>query len=255
MGRRLGGGKQEAMESAGMMRWLLTYADMITLLLALFIILFSISTINKVKLQRLVHDLGGGFNSQDAINNPPNGMTTSATKDDLQAMQAQLQSYIQSQSLQKSVQTKITRDGKKRELVITLLSDKQLFDSGKADIKPFTKKILDEVYQQLKTRQNEVRVEGNTDNVPISNDQFPSNWELSAARATGVARYFVKNDGLSPLRISALGYGQYRPRVPNDTDAHRAENRRVDVVILDTDAATNAQAAAAAEAQALAGGE
>jgi chemotaxis protein MotB len=254
MGRRLGGGgKQEQMESAGMMRWLLTYADMITLLLALFIILFSISTINKVKLQRLVRDLGGGFNSQDAINNPPNGMTTSATKDDLQAMQAQLQSYIQSQSLQKSVQTKITRDGKKRELVITLLSDKQLFDSGKADIKPFTKKILDEVYRQLKTRQNEVRVEGNTDNVPISNDQFPSNWELSAARATGVARYFVEDDGLSPLRISALGYGQYRPRVPNDTDAHRAENRRVDVVILDTDAATNAQAAA--EAQALAGGE
>jgi chemotaxis protein MotB len=253
MGRRLGGGKgAEAMESAGMMRWLLTYADMITLLLALFIILFSISTINKVKLQRLVRDLGGGFNSQDAINNPPNGMTTSATKDDLQAMQAQLQSYIQSQSLQKSVQTKITRDGKKRELVITLLSDKQLFDSGKADIKPFTKKILDEVYRQLKTRQNEVRVEGNTDNVPISNDQFPSNWELSSARATGVARYFVEDDGLAPRRISALGYGEYRPRVPNDTDAHRAQNRRVDVVILDTDAATNAQAAA--EAQALAGG-
>jgi chemotaxis protein MotB len=241
------------MESAGMMRWLLTYADMITLLLALFIILFSISTINKVKLQRLVRDLGGGFNSQDAINNPPNGMTTSATKDDLQAMQQQLQSYIQSQSLQKSVQTKITRDGKKRELVITLLSDKQLFDSGKADIKPFTKKILDEVYRQLKPRRNEVRVEGNTDNVPISNEQFPSNWELSAARATGVARYFVEDDGLNARRISALGYGEYRPRVANDTDTHRAQNRRVDVVILDTDAATNAQAAA--EAQALAGGE
>ncbi len=236
-----------------MMRWLLTYADMITLLLALFIILFSISTINKVKLQRLVRDLGGGFNSQDAINNPPNGMTTSATKDDLQAMQAQLQSYIQSQSLQKSVQTKITRDGKKRELVITLLSDKQLFDSGKADIKPFTKKILDEVYRQLKGRANEVRVEGNTDNVPISNENFPSNWELSSARATGVARYFVEDDGLAPRRISALGYGEYRPRVANDTDAHRAQNRRVDVVILDTDAATNAQAAA--EAQALAGGQ
>jgi chemotaxis protein MotB len=253
MGRRLGGGKgAEAMESAGMMRWLLTYADMITLLLALFIILFSISTINKVKLQRLVRDLGGGFNSQDAINNPPNGQTTSVTKDDLQAMQSQLQSYIQSQSLQKSVQTKITRDGKKRELVITLLSDKQLFESGKADIKPFTKKILDEVYRQLKDRANEVRVEGNTDNVPISNGQFPSNWELSAARATGVARYFVEDDGLAARRISALGYGEYRPKFPNDTDAHRASNRRVDVVILDTDAATNAQAAA--EARALAGG-
>lgn len=235
-----------------MMRWLLTYADMITLLLALFIILFSISTINKVKLQRLVRDLGGGFNSQDAINNPPNGMTTSATKDDLQAMQAQLQSYISSNNLQNKVQTKITRDGKKRELVITLLSDKQLFESGKADLKPFTKTILDQVYKQLKSRANEVRVEGNTDNVPISNYQFPSNWELSAARATGVARYFVEDDGLAARRISALGYGEYRPKFPNDTDAHRAQNRRVDVVILDTDAATNAQGAA--EAAALAGG-
>jgi chemotaxis protein MotB len=252
LSRRLGGGKGDAMESAGMMRWLLTYADMITLLLALFIILFSISTINKVKLQRLVRDLGGGFNSQDAINNPPNGMTTSATKDELQAMQSQLQSYISSNNLQNKVQTKITRDGKKRELVITLLSDKQLYDSGKADLKPETKKILDEVYRQLKSRANEVRVEGNTDNVPISNDQFPSNWELSAARATGVARYFVEDDGLAPRRISALGYGEYRPKFPNDTPAHQAANRRVDVVILDTDAATNSQAAA--EAAALAGG-
>src|SRR5665213_290769 len=183
------GGEKEAMESAGMMRWLLTYADMITLLLALFIILFSISTINKVKLQRLVRDLGGGFNSQDAINNPPNGMTTSATKDQLQAMQAQLQSFVSSNNLQNKVQTKITRDGKKRELVITLLSDKQLYDSGKADLKPETKRILNQVYRALKGRANEVRVEGNTDNVPIANFQFPSNWELSSARAVGVARY------------------------------------------------------------------
>jgi chemotaxis protein MotB len=253
LSRRLGGAKGEAMESAGMMRWLLTYADMITLLLALFIILFSISTINKVKLQRLVRDLGGGFNSQDAINNPPNGMTTSATKDDLQAMQAQLQSFISSNSLQNKVQTKIQRDGKKRELVITLLSDKQLYDSGKADLKPETKVILNQVYRELKGRQNEVRVEGNTDNVPIANEQFPSNWELSAARATGVARYLVEGDGLAARRISALGYGEYRPKFPNDTDAHRAANRRVDVVILDTDQATNAQAAA--EAASLAGGQ
>ncbi len=229
-----------------MMRWLLTYADMITLLLALFIILFSISTINKVKLQRLVHDLGGGFNSQDAINNPPNGQTVSATKDDLQAMQAQLQSFITQNKIQSQVQTKITREGKKRELIISLLSDKPVYDSGSAELKPQTELILDAVYGQLKSRQNEVRVEGNTDNVPISNAQFPSNWELSSARATGVARYLVEQKGLSPLRISALGYGEYRPKFPNDTDEHRAANRRVDVVILDTDAATAAQEAATA---------
>jgi chemotaxis protein MotB len=255
LGKRLGagGGESSGGEGAGMMRWLLTYADMITLLLALFIILFSISTINKVKLQRLVRDLGGGFNSQDAINNPPNGMSSapSPTQDQLQQMQAQLQQFIQKNNLQSQVTTRITRDGKKRELVITLLSDKQLFDSGKADLKPGTKKILDEVYHQLKTRQNEVRVEGNTDNVPIANGQFPSNWELSSARATGVARYFVEDDGLAARRISALGYGEYRPKFPNDTDAHRAANRRVDVVILDTDAATNAQVKAESDAGGL----
>jgi chemotaxis protein MotB len=239
-------GGEAQLEGAGMMRWLLTYADMITLLLALFIILFSISTINKVKLQRLVHDLGGGFNSTDAINNPPNGQTVSATNDDLEAMQAQLESYITKNKIQSQVQTKITKDGKKRELVISLLSDRPVYDSGSADLKPPTMKILDQVYTQLKTRENEVRVEGNTDNVPISNSQFPSNWELSSARATGVARYLVEEKGLQPKRISALGYGEYRPKFPNDTDAHRAGNRRVDVVILDTDAATNAQEAAAA---------
>jgi chemotaxis protein MotB len=239
-------GGEAQLEGAGMMRWLLTYADMITLLLALFIILFSISTINKVKLQRLVHDLGGGFNSQDAINNPPNGQTVSATKDDLQAMQAQLQSFITQNKIQSQVQTKITREGKKRELIISLLSDKPVYDSGSAELKPQTELILDAVYGQLKSRQNEVRVEGNTDNVPISNAQFPSNWELSSARATGVARYLVEQKGLSPLRISALGYGEYRPKFPNDTDEHRAANRRVDVVILDTDAATAAQEAATA---------
>jgi chemotaxis protein MotB len=241
-------GGEAQLEGAGMMRWLLTYADMITLLLALFIILFSISTINKVKLQRLVHDLGGGFNSTDAINNPPNGQTVSATNDNLEAMQAQLESYITKNKIQSQVQTKITKDGKKRELVISLLSDRPVYDSGSADLKPPTMKILDQVYTQLKTRENEVRVEGNTDNVPISNGQFPSNWELSSARATGVARYLVEDKGLQPKRISALGYGEYRPKFPNDTDAHRAGNRRVDVVILDTDAATNAQDAAAAAA-------
>jgi chemotaxis protein MotB len=163
-------------------------------------------------------------------------------------MQAQLESYITKNKIQSQVQTKITKDGKKRELVISLLSDRPVYDSGSADLKPPTMKILDQVYTQLKTRENEVRVEGNTDNVPISNGQFPSNWELSSARATGVARYLVEDKGLQPKRISALGYGEYRPKFPNDTDAHRAGNRRVDVVILDTDAATNAQDAAAAAA-------
>jgi len=223
--RRLGAsrGGEGGMETAGMMRWLLTYADMITLLLALFIILFSISTINKVKLQRLVRDLGGGFNNIDALNNPPNGQTT-VTKDELKVMQSQLQQYV----------TEIRQNGTRRELVITLLTDKSLYDSGSAQLRDVTKRILDVVNGQLRIRKNDIRIEGNTDNVPISTAQFPSNWELSAARAVGVARYLVEQDGLSPKRIQVAGYGEWRPRVPNDTDDHRQANRRVDIVVLDT---------------------
>lgn len=221
------------METAGMMRWLLTYADMITLLLALFIILFSISTINKVKLQRLVRDLGGGFNNVDALNNPPNGQTT-VTEDDLKVMQSQLQQYIQQNQLQNKVQTRIRQNGARRELVITLLTDKSLYDSGSADLRDMTKRILDVVNGQLRRRKNDIRVEGNTDNVPISTSQFPSNWELSAARAVGVARYLVEKDGLNPKRIYVAGYGEFRPRVANDTEEHRQSNRRVDIVVLDT---------------------
>jgi chemotaxis protein MotB len=227
-----GGGGAE-LETAGMMRWLLTYADMITLLLALFIILFSISTINKVKLQRLVRDLGGGFNNIDAINNPPNGQTT-VTKDELKVMQTQLQQFINENNLQTKVKTQIRQNGTRRELVITLLTDKALYDSGSAELRPVTTGILDAVDRQLKSRRNDIRVEGFTDNVPIHTALYPSNWELSAARAVGVARYLVEKDGLSPKRVQVSGYGEWRPRVPNDTEAHRQENRRVDVVVLDT---------------------
>jgi chemotaxis protein MotB len=84
----------------------------------------------------------------------------------------------------------------------------------------------------LKKTPNLIRVEGNTDNVPIHTAQYPTNWELSAARAIGVARYLVEHDGLDPYRVSAAGYGEFRPRVPNDTDDHRQQNRRVDIVLL-----------------------
>jgi len=75
-------------------------------------------------------------------------------------------------------------------------------------------------------------VEGNTDNVPISTPQYPTNWELSTARAIGVARYLVEKDGLDPTRVSVAGYGEFRPRVPNTTDENRQQNRRVDIVLL-----------------------
>jgi chemotaxis protein MotB len=116
--------------------------------------------------------------------------------------------------------------------VITLLSDKAYYDSGSADLRPETKKLLDVVAGQLRAVSNEVRVEGSTDNVPIATAEYPTNWELSAARSTGVTRYLVEHAKIIPTRISFAGYGEYRPKFANDTDAHRQQNRRVDVVIL-----------------------
>jgi chemotaxis protein MotB len=228
--RRASGGE---LESAGMMRWLLTYADMITLLLALFIILFAISTISSVKLQRLARQISGGFSSTSDINNPPNGGTTGSEKGrteeaNMAEVKSHLDQYIAQQNLQQQVQTKTTKQG----LVITLLSDKTYYDSGSAEMRPETKHLLDAVAGQLRHVRNSVLVQGNTDNVPIATASYPTNWELSAARATGVTRYLVEHDRISPTRIAFAGYGQFRPRVANDTDAHRTQNRRVDILIL-----------------------
>ena len=231
------GAKADALESAGMMRWLLTYADMITLLLALFIILFAISNISSVKFQRLVKAISGGFNNTDPVNKPPNGGTTGTERGQTQtanmaAVKSRLDKYIARQSLQSKVQTRITGQG----LVITLLSDRTYYNSGSADLRPDTKRLLDVVAGQLRYVRNEVRVEGSTDNVPIATRTFPTNWELSAARATGVTRYLVEHEHITPTRISFAGYGQFHPKFPNDSAAHRQQNRRVDIVILNGNA-------------------
>jgi chemotaxis protein MotB len=229
-------------ESAGMMRWLLTYADMITLLLAMFIILFAISNVSRVKFQRLATAISGGFNSSDSANNPPNGGVTGnehgrTDEANMGSVKAQIDKYIARQNLQNKVQTRIDRQG----LVITLLSDKAYYDSGSADLRPETKDLLDVIGAQLGGVRNEVRVEGNTDSVPIATAAYPTNWELSAARATGVTRYLVEHDKILPTRMSFAGYGQFRPKFINDTDAHRQQNRRVDIVILNGQPAPGAE--------------
>jgi chemotaxis protein MotB len=233
------GSEKEAMESAGMMRWLLTYADMITLLLALFIILFAISNISAVKFNKLAHAISGGFDGTSAVNRPPNGGVTGmqhghgAADANMVAVKAQLDKYIAREHLKSKVQTRIDKQG----LVVTLLSDKAYYDSGSADLRPESTQLLDVVAGQLRSVRNEVRVEGSTDNVPIATYAYPTNWELSAARATGVTRYLVEHAKIVPTRISFAGYGEFHPKYANDSDAHRQQNRRVDIVILNGAAA------------------
>ena len=224
--------EETKVETAGMMRWLLTYADMITLMLALFIILFAMSSLNRVKFQQFAHDVAGGFDNQWAVNQPPNGGVNGAQTFDststIPSIQKDLQQYVDQNRLQSRVQVHMDHRG----LVITLLSDKSYYDSGSAELRPETKKILDEVDVFLRKNDNLIRVEGNTDDVPIATSLYPSNWELSTARAVNVVRYLVEEDHLVPSRISAAGYGQYRPRTDNSTTEKRLQNRRVDIVLL-----------------------
>jgi chemotaxis protein MotB len=218
-------------ETAGLMRWLLTYADMITLMLALFIILFSMSTINRTKVQQFARLVSQGFDNVWTENHPPNGgkgLREGAGDANVPTIQRELQRYVQTHKLQSRVEIHLDRRG----LVITLLSDGSYYDSGSAEMRPQTLVVIDAVYQFLKKNQNLIRVEGNTDNVPIHTSAYPTNWELSTARAVNVVRYLVEHDGLDPTRVSAAGYGEFRPRRPNDTPAGRQQNRRVDIVLL-----------------------
>jgi chemotaxis protein MotB len=224
--------KEQTLETAGMMRWLLTYADMITLMLALFIILFAMSTISRVKVQEFAKLVSAGFDNTWSVNQPPNGGTNDSQSFDsssnVPAIQKELEQYVQKQNLQKSVQVHMDHRG----LVITLLSDKSYYDSGSAELRPEAQQILDTIDKFLKKNKQLIRVEGNTDNQPINTSEYPTNWELSMARAVGVVRYLVEKDGLDPTRISPAGYGEFRPRKPNDTDEDRQQNRRVDIVLL-----------------------
>jgi len=224
--------EESKVETAGMMRWLLTYADMITLMLALFIILFAMSNISRVKFQKFAKDVSGGFDNQWSTNAPPNGGVEGkqhfSGSSSVPQIQKQLEKYVAQNRLQNRVQVHMDHRG----LVITLLSDKSYYDTGSADLRPETKKILDDVDVFLKKNDNLIRVEGNTDNVPIRTARYPSNWELSTARAVNVVRYLVEHNRLDPVRISAAGYGQFHPRTDNSTPLTRQANRRVDIVLL-----------------------
>ena len=107
-----------------------------------------------------------------------------------------------------------------------------LFDSGKADIKSDNTAFLLKVAKLINSVDNYVRVEGNTDNVPIQNSIYPSNWELSTARATAVVRFMIDKGNVAPERLSAVGYGEYRPVADNKTEIGRNKNRRIEIVIL-----------------------
>jgi chemotaxis protein MotB len=218
-------------------RWLLTYSDLITLLMVFFVVMFAMSSADQKKFNALKSSLQTALKTDGAstslimeysgdrpISKPiPLDQVTDETtefRDIIQKLQANI-----------ADPKKVAVFLDERGLTIRFL-DNVLFDLGKGDLRPDSLVLLDAVGVALKNGDHYTRVEGHADNLPINTLQFPSNWELSAARSITVTRYLIQNHGLDPGRLSSLGYGEYHPLYPNTTEENRAKNRRVDIVIL-----------------------
>jgi len=219
-----------------MERWLLTYADLITLLMIFFIMMYVISNVNAQKFVQLANVLGSVFGNQASI--LPNDSSILQQKSNINTPEADLtQMYQIMQQLEEYFQMKgiagrVSLSMEERGLVISL-QDTILFASGSATLTPDARNIIAEVGKNIQPLPNYILVEGHTDNLPIHTTEFPSNWELSSARATNVVQDLIQ-DGIRPERLSATGYGEYRPIATNDSLAHEQMNRRVDIVLLRT---------------------
>jgi chemotaxis protein MotB len=211
-------------------RWLLTYSDLITLLLGLFVILYAMSKIDAGKYSEMVSALGGVFGaSGTSLPRQGNGMpgSLSAVEAERQKIVRDVQQALGEEAKDLPVSISETERG-----VTVHIMEELLFASGNAEIKQGSLATLDNLAGVLKRLPNDLRVEGHTDNVPITTQQFPSNWHLSVARALNIGYYLINKHGLKQEKVSIVGYSEFRPLVPNDTAPHRAQNRRVDIVIV-----------------------
>ncbi len=198
------------------------------MLLGLFILLYASSNIDVTKYQKIISAMGNYFGSD--YSGQPKGKYISAGNSDepnLISLKDKVNALIQENDIQKDVSIIETERG----ITVRILDD-ILFNSGSDEIKTYSKIILRKIAGILKNLPNDIRIEGHTDNVPVNSNQFPSNWHLSVARATNTAYYLMMNEGLPQERVSIVGYSEFNPVASNLTPEGRANNRRVDIVIL-----------------------
>jgi chemotaxis protein MotB len=226
--------------------WLIPYADMLTLLLALFIVMFAMSKVDQQKLQRLSAEFSvifsggssvmaeGGTSSTAVVQSEAANSGTSTEKsntekeeDAMNEVKKNLESEIQSKGYADKVKIELNKEG----LEISI-QDAVLFNSGDAQVLKTVNPLLVEISKMIKGLDNEIKVVGHTDNVPITTSKFRSNWDLSAMRAINVMNFMVGSGGLSSDKISIQAYGEYRPKYSNDTAEGRAKNRRVEIFII-----------------------
>jgi len=237
-------------------RWLLTYADLITLMMVFFVVMYSLSKADTARFQALSASLSSAFHTPAGTPVPmPGGggrrgtqPTTRLEKTPkptpggpgaiegknltptIEKLQAEFMDLVARENLENAITVSTSPGGTK---LFVRMSDSLLFEPGSATPTPASLPLLGKIARIIAEAKKPVRVEGHTDNVPIRTARYPSNWELSTERASSVIAYLINQYQLPPELLSASGYSEYRPVAPNDTPENRAKNRRVEFVILD----------------------
>lgn len=227
--------------------WLLPYSDLMTLLLAVFIVLFAVSKIDAKKAQEMSEQFAGnmmdknynaqgtGTGSGDGGGGGPLNVDTKSELESffgeyelkkLEALKVELDEKIHTDGMDQSASTMIDMRG-----LVIRLNNAVLFESGSAEIKKH-EDTLNEVASILNTADNYIRIEGHTDNTPIRRSNYASNWELSTARAVNVVKLFISKNNFPPEKLIAVGYGEYKPVADNETAEGRSSNRRIDIIVL-----------------------
>ena len=224
--------------------WLLPYSDMLTLLLALFIVMFALGQTDKAKFEALSRQFniifagGTGVMQQDGSSmipmdgeggqNTTTGVYDTKTEEDkMTEIKKMLEQEIGKEGYSDKVKVNLTSEG----LEITI-QDAVLFNSGEAEIRGDVSLLLSKLSDMLHDLDNKVKIVGHTDNVPISNYKFRSNWDLSAMRAINVMNYMVTSTGITADRASIEAHGEYAPKYDNSTEEGRAKNRRVEIIVI-----------------------
>lgn len=208
--------------------WMTTYSDMVTLLLTFFVLIVSMSEVEVSKFREALSH----FNGQKSVLRFPAVAPPSKPMEDIEDFYEareqsleQLTGFLRENNLEDKVRVNLTPDG-----VHVSITDSVMFRSGRANLLPAAETILVKVAEVLTPLARGITVEGHTDDRPIRTTQFPSNWELSGARASSVVRFFLnENTALMPNKYQTIGYAEFRPEVSNGTPEGRARNRRVEI--------------------------
>lgn len=206
-------------------RWVVSYADFVTMLLALFMLMYAILRVDNQKLTEFQERVEKAFGRKDVIENITKYQAIGNQTLGSAALEKLLKQNISQSNLIKLI--------KGDKGLIIRVNNKVLFDAGSAEIKPDAEKTLAQIMKVLTKIDNPVIIEGHTDSTPIKNAKYPSNWELSTARATNIISYMVDKSGISPKRLCAVGYGEYKPISDNTSISGRMINRRVDIIVLE----------------------